>query len=95
MPQGEDLEFAIKFDFKASYNEAEYEALVIGINHETRCDPISKQVQEMPKTFPSHASADKTPHYNVVPLPLHTVGDRHCRPFSSGHGLEEVPPGGH
>ncbi|KAL0434518.1 UNVERIFIED_CONTAM: Ribonuclease HI [Sesamum latifolium] len=28
-PQGEDLEFAIKFDFKASNNEAEYEALVI------------------------------------------------------------------
>ncbi|KAL0373590.1 UNVERIFIED_CONTAM: hypothetical protein Sradi_3274700 [Sesamum radiatum] len=26
-PQGEDLEFAIKFGFKASNNEAEYEAL--------------------------------------------------------------------
>ncbi|KAL0401553.1 UNVERIFIED_CONTAM: hypothetical protein Slati_4185200 [Sesamum latifolium] len=30
-PQGEDLEFAIKFDFKTSNNEAEYEALVIGM----------------------------------------------------------------
>ncbi|KAL0290958.1 UNVERIFIED_CONTAM: Ribonuclease HI [Sesamum radiatum] len=30
-PQGEDLEFTIKFDFKASNNEAEYEALVIGM----------------------------------------------------------------
>ncbi|KAL0355521.1 UNVERIFIED_CONTAM: hypothetical protein Sradi_3999000 [Sesamum radiatum] len=30
-PQGEDLEFAIKFDFKASNNEAEYKALVIGM----------------------------------------------------------------
>ncbi|KAL0416105.1 UNVERIFIED_CONTAM: Pro-Pol polyprotein [Sesamum latifolium] len=30
-PQGEDLEFAIKFAFKASNNEAEYEALVIGM----------------------------------------------------------------
>ncbi|KAL0433450.1 UNVERIFIED_CONTAM: hypothetical protein Slati_2679300 [Sesamum latifolium] len=30
-PQGEDLEIAIKFDFKASNNEAEYEALVIGM----------------------------------------------------------------
>ncbi|KAL0413037.1 UNVERIFIED_CONTAM: hypothetical protein Sradi_1505400 [Sesamum radiatum] len=30
-PQGEDLEFAIKFSFKASNNEAEYEALVIGM----------------------------------------------------------------
>ncbi|KAL0456229.1 UNVERIFIED_CONTAM: hypothetical protein Slati_0962100 [Sesamum latifolium] len=28
-PQGEDLEFAVKFDFEASNNEAEYEALVI------------------------------------------------------------------
>ncbi|KAL0439177.1 UNVERIFIED_CONTAM: hypothetical protein Slati_2400700 [Sesamum latifolium] len=27
--QGEDLEFAVKFDFKASNNEADYEALVI------------------------------------------------------------------
>ncbi|KAL0444479.1 UNVERIFIED_CONTAM: Ribonuclease HI [Sesamum latifolium] len=30
-PQGEDLEFAIKFGFKASNNEAEYEALGIGM----------------------------------------------------------------
>ncbi|KAL0408055.1 UNVERIFIED_CONTAM: hypothetical protein Sradi_1739900 [Sesamum radiatum] len=30
-PQGEDLEFAIKFGFKASNNEAKYEALVIGM----------------------------------------------------------------
>ncbi|KAL0448882.1 UNVERIFIED_CONTAM: hypothetical protein Slati_1444600 [Sesamum latifolium] len=30
-PQGEDLEFAIKFGFKAFNNEAEYEALAIGI----------------------------------------------------------------
>ncbi|KAL0356313.1 UNVERIFIED_CONTAM: Retrovirus-related Pol polyprotein from transposon [Sesamum radiatum] len=36
-PQGEDLEFAIKFDFKASNNEAEYETLVISMRmaHET------------------------------------------------------------
>ncbi|KAL0405116.1 UNVERIFIED_CONTAM: hypothetical protein Slati_3825500 [Sesamum latifolium] len=36
-PQGEDLEFTIKFSFKASNNEAEYEALVIGMRmaHET------------------------------------------------------------
>ncbi|KAL0433371.1 UNVERIFIED_CONTAM: hypothetical protein Slati_2671400 [Sesamum latifolium] len=36
-PQGEDLEFAIKFGFKASNNKAEYEALVIGLRmaHET------------------------------------------------------------
>ncbi|KAL0434423.1 UNVERIFIED_CONTAM: hypothetical protein Slati_2776600 [Sesamum latifolium] len=30
-PQGEDLEFAIKFGFKTSNNEAEYEALAIGM----------------------------------------------------------------
>ncbi|KAL0402484.1 UNVERIFIED_CONTAM: hypothetical protein Slati_4278300 [Sesamum latifolium] len=30
-PQGENLEFAIKFGFKASNNEAEYEALIIGM----------------------------------------------------------------
>ncbi|KAL0445442.1 UNVERIFIED_CONTAM: hypothetical protein Slati_2266900 [Sesamum latifolium] len=30
-PQVEDLEFAIKFSFKASNNEAEYEALAIGM----------------------------------------------------------------
>ncbi|KAK4394173.1 hypothetical protein Sango_1888100 [Sesamum angolense] len=30
-PQGEDMEFAIKFDFKSSKNEAEYEALVLGM----------------------------------------------------------------
>ncbi|KAL0404558.1 UNVERIFIED_CONTAM: Ribonuclease HI [Sesamum radiatum] len=36
-PQDEDLKFAIKFGFKASNNEAEYEALVIGMRmvHET------------------------------------------------------------
>ncbi|KAL0399982.1 UNVERIFIED_CONTAM: Ribonuclease HI [Sesamum radiatum] len=36
-PQGEDLEFAIKFGFKASNNEVEYEALVIDMRmaHET------------------------------------------------------------
>ncbi|KAK4395816.1 hypothetical protein Sango_1735900 [Sesamum angolense] len=30
-PHGEDLEFAIKFSFKASNNEVEYEALLIGM----------------------------------------------------------------
>ncbi|KAL0445060.1 UNVERIFIED_CONTAM: hypothetical protein Slati_2228700 [Sesamum latifolium] len=30
-PQGEDLEFVVKFGLKASNNEAEYEALVIGM----------------------------------------------------------------
>ncbi|KAL0433382.1 UNVERIFIED_CONTAM: hypothetical protein Slati_2672500 [Sesamum latifolium] len=30
-PQGEDMKFAIKFDFKVSNNDAEYEALVLGM----------------------------------------------------------------
>ncbi|KAL0400045.1 UNVERIFIED_CONTAM: hypothetical protein Sradi_2347800 [Sesamum radiatum] len=30
-PQGDDMEFAVKFEFKASNNEAEYEALVLGM----------------------------------------------------------------
>ncbi|KAL0439296.1 UNVERIFIED_CONTAM: hypothetical protein Slati_2412600 [Sesamum latifolium] len=30
-PQGDDVEFAINFEFKASNNEAEYEALVLGM----------------------------------------------------------------
>ncbi|KAL0420618.1 UNVERIFIED_CONTAM: Ribonuclease HI [Sesamum latifolium] len=30
-PQGNDMEFAIKFEFKASNNEAKYEALVLGM----------------------------------------------------------------
>ncbi|KAL0400095.1 UNVERIFIED_CONTAM: Retrovirus-related Pol polyprotein from transposon [Sesamum radiatum] len=30
-PQGNDMEFAVKFEFKATNNEAEYEALVLGM----------------------------------------------------------------
>ncbi|KAL0455006.1 UNVERIFIED_CONTAM: hypothetical protein Slati_0839800 [Sesamum latifolium] len=30
-PQGDDMEFAVKFEFKASNNEAEYEALILGM----------------------------------------------------------------
>ncbi|KAL0446048.1 UNVERIFIED_CONTAM: hypothetical protein Slati_1732700 [Sesamum latifolium] len=30
-PQGDDMEFAVKFKFKASNNEAEYEDLVLGM----------------------------------------------------------------
>ncbi|KAL0456473.1 UNVERIFIED_CONTAM: hypothetical protein Slati_0986500 [Sesamum latifolium] len=30
-PQGDDMEFAVKFELKASNNEAEYEALVLGM----------------------------------------------------------------
>ncbi|KAK4400733.1 hypothetical protein Sango_1179400 [Sesamum angolense] len=32
LPQGVDMEFAIGFDFKASNNEAEYEALALGMS---------------------------------------------------------------
>ncbi|KAL0433680.1 UNVERIFIED_CONTAM: hypothetical protein Slati_2702300 [Sesamum latifolium] len=46
-PQGEDLEFAIKFGFKASNNEAEYEALVIGMRmaHETGARHTFSRIQ--------------------------------------------------
>lgn len=30
-PEGTELEYAIKFEFKATNNEAEYEALLIGL----------------------------------------------------------------
>lgn len=30
-PEGEELEFAIKLDFKASNNESEYEAMIRGL----------------------------------------------------------------
>ncbi|KAL0378312.1 UNVERIFIED_CONTAM: hypothetical protein Sradi_3136700 [Sesamum radiatum] len=30
-PQGDDMEFALKFEFKASNNKVEYKALVLGI----------------------------------------------------------------
>ncbi|KAL0413151.1 UNVERIFIED_CONTAM: Ribonuclease HI [Sesamum radiatum] len=30
-PQGDDMEFAVKFEFRASNNEAEYEVLVLGM----------------------------------------------------------------
>ncbi|KAL2235294.1 UNVERIFIED_CONTAM: hypothetical protein Sindi_1261600 [Sesamum indicum] len=30
-PQGEDIEFAIRFEFKASNNEVEYKTLVVGM----------------------------------------------------------------
>ncbi|KAL0395113.1 UNVERIFIED_CONTAM: hypothetical protein Slati_4477500 [Sesamum latifolium] len=49
----------------------------------------------MPKTLLPHTSASRAPHYNVVPLPLHAMGDGHCRPFPSGREAEEVPPGLH
>ncbi|KAL0411971.1 UNVERIFIED_CONTAM: hypothetical protein Slati_3786800 [Sesamum latifolium] len=42
-PQGEDLEFTIKFGFKASNSEAEHEVLVIGMRmaHETGLDLLA------------------------------------------------------
>ncbi|KAK4409421.1 hypothetical protein Sango_0015100 [Sesamum angolense] len=41
-PYGEDLEFAVKFDFKASNNKTEYETLIIGMRmtHEVGARPL-------------------------------------------------------
>ncbi|KAL0427228.1 UNVERIFIED_CONTAM: hypothetical protein Slati_2897600 [Sesamum latifolium] len=59
---------------------------------EAGCDPISKQVREMPKAFLSHTSASRTSYYHVVPAPS-CSGDRHCP--SPGCWPEEVPLGSH
>ncbi|KAL0416739.1 UNVERIFIED_CONTAM: hypothetical protein Slati_3505800 [Sesamum latifolium] len=40
----------------------------------------------MPKAFLSHTSASRTPHYNVVPLPLHAVGMDIVGPFPLAAG---------
>ncbi|KAL0448726.1 UNVERIFIED_CONTAM: hypothetical protein Slati_1429000 [Sesamum latifolium] len=42
-PQGEELEFIVKFGIKASNNKAEYEVLVIGmkIAHEVGADHLT------------------------------------------------------
>ncbi|KAL0285247.1 UNVERIFIED_CONTAM: hypothetical protein Scaly_2824400 [Sesamum calycinum] len=42
-PHGEDLEFVVKFSFKASNNEAEYEALLIHLKWLTKQEP-GKQI---------------------------------------------------
>ncbi|KAL0312128.1 UNVERIFIED_CONTAM: hypothetical protein Sradi_5612100 [Sesamum radiatum] len=47
-PEGEDLEFAIKFGFKASNNEAEYEALVAGMKMATRWEPDISWLIQIP-----------------------------------------------
>ncbi|KAL0313279.1 UNVERIFIED_CONTAM: hypothetical protein Sradi_5727200 [Sesamum radiatum] len=44
----------------------------------------------MSKAFFSHTSTSRIPHYNVVPLPLHAMGDGHCGSFPSGRGSKEV-----
>ncbi|KAL0418994.1 UNVERIFIED_CONTAM: hypothetical protein Sradi_1312900 [Sesamum radiatum] len=45
-PQGEDMEFAIKFNFKASNNEAEYEALV-NREYEAKEDSMTQYLQQI------------------------------------------------
>ncbi|KAL0287515.1 UNVERIFIED_CONTAM: Retrovirus-related Pol polyprotein from transposon [Sesamum calycinum] len=47
-PQGEDMEFSIKFDFKTSNNEAEYEALVLG---EWRVGSQGRQHDTIPPAY--------------------------------------------
>ncbi|KAL0402384.1 UNVERIFIED_CONTAM: hypothetical protein Slati_4268300 [Sesamum latifolium] len=54
-PQGKDLEFAVKFGFKASNNEAEYEALVIGTYEAKEENTIQylQQIAELKISFES------------------------------------------
>ncbi|KAL0458916.1 UNVERIFIED_CONTAM: hypothetical protein Slati_0518800 [Sesamum latifolium] len=100
-PQGEDLEFAINSVLKPN-NEAEYEALVIGLRkaHETGtkhllaysdsqlvgCNPISKQVRKVPEAFLPHTSASRTPHYHVIPCPFRQWGIDIVGPFPLAAG---------
>ncbi|KAL0405650.1 UNVERIFIED_CONTAM: hypothetical protein Slati_3878900 [Sesamum latifolium] len=38
-------------------------------------------MRKVPEALLSHPSTCGTSHYHVVPLPFHTVENRHCRPF--------------
>ena len=41
-PDGIDVEYALRFDFQASNNEVEYEAVIAGLNlaHSMEADPL-------------------------------------------------------
>ncbi|KAL0406282.1 UNVERIFIED_CONTAM: Enzymatic polyprotein [Sesamum latifolium] len=67
-PQGEDLEFAIKFVLKPP-------------TMKRRCNPISKQVRKVPEAFLPHTSASRTPHYHVIPCPFRQWGIDIVGPF--------------
>ncbi|KAL0394718.1 UNVERIFIED_CONTAM: hypothetical protein Slati_4438000 [Sesamum latifolium] len=76
-PQGEDLEFAIKFDFKASNNEAEYEALVIGMRmaHEAEAKHLLaySDSQLIVKQCP-RGLQNKTYYYTISPRSKSPLG---------------------
>ncbi|KAK4397483.1 hypothetical protein Sango_1584900 [Sesamum angolense] len=52
-PQGEDMEFAIKFNFISSNNEAEYEALVLGMRMAQDADALHLLIEELKTKFKS------------------------------------------
>ncbi|KAL0416730.1 UNVERIFIED_CONTAM: hypothetical protein Slati_3504900 [Sesamum latifolium] len=60
--------------------------MVLLANHEARCDPISKQVREMPKTFLSHTSASKTLTTMLSPCPFIQWGMDIVGPFPLATG---------
>ncbi|KAL0447819.1 UNVERIFIED_CONTAM: hypothetical protein Slati_1909800 [Sesamum latifolium] len=72
-PQGEDLEFAIKFVLKPP-------------TMKRRCNPISKQVRKVPEAFLPHTSASRTPHYHVIPCPFRQWGIDIVGPFPLAAG---------
>ena len=39
-PEGIDIEYALRFGFKASNNEAEYEAVIVGLAHSMEVDQL-------------------------------------------------------
>ncbi|KAL0434466.1 UNVERIFIED_CONTAM: Pro-Pol polyprotein [Sesamum latifolium] len=80
-PQGEDLEFAIKFDFKASNNEAEYEALVIGMRmaHEAGARHLlaysdSQLIVKQAKALTKPRKKDKAHHCTISPRSKSSLG---------------------
>ncbi|KAL0311289.1 UNVERIFIED_CONTAM: hypothetical protein Sangu_2423600 [Sesamum angustifolium] len=52
-PHGEDLEFSVKFDFKASNNEKEYEALLIGMKMAHEAGAKHPQIVKLKTSFES------------------------------------------
>ncbi|KAL0386118.1 UNVERIFIED_CONTAM: Transposon Ty3-G Gag-Pol polyprotein [Sesamum radiatum] len=70
-PQGEDLEFAVKFDFNASNNEAEYEALVES-TYEAKEKSIVQYLQQIAKLRTSFQS------FQVIQIPREENAKADC-----------------
>ncbi|KAL0395195.1 UNVERIFIED_CONTAM: hypothetical protein Slati_4485700 [Sesamum latifolium] len=65
--------------------------MILLANHEADAIRLVSKC-ESAKSIPPHTSASRTPHYNVVPCPLHIVGIDIVGPFPLAMA-EEVPSG--